>query len=209
MIWRDPGQVESLDFANGPGGRGGRPAPPFRFVKENSQGAYPKVEVRDARGRAWSVKFGREVKSEPFVAWAAGYYVQPVHYVARGVIGGAHDLKRTGAHIGPDGRFENARFQLRDPNIRFMDDRNWSWSYNPFQGTKELNGLKVVMLLVSNWDNKDARDQDRGPNTAIFENRRSSPRYIYAFTDWGATMGNWGNVARRNIWNCEAFADDK
>jgi len=41
-----------------------------------------------------------------------------------------------------------------------------------------------------------------------FENRRSSPRYIYAFTDWGATMGNWGNVARRNIWNCEAFADD-
>jgi hypothetical protein len=28
----------------------------------------------------------------------------------------------------------------------------WSWFDNPFEGTRELNGLRVLMALVNNWD---------------------------------------------------------
>ena len=35
-IWRDPGEVEPLDLAGGPGGRDGAPVPPFTFLKEHA-----------------------------------------------------------------------------------------------------------------------------------------------------------------------------
>jgi hypothetical protein len=211
VLWHDPGPVEKLDFASGPGGNHMRPRPPFYFIEEDLSGSYPKVKVHDARGRVWSVKFGREVRAEPFasrIAWAAGYFVEPIYFVPRGIIRGVHGLKRAAKSIGIEGEFRDARFQLRDPAIKFMDDANWSWTYNPFFGTRELNGLKVVIILTSNWDNKDARDVDEGINTAIFERRRSGPRYLYAFTDWGGSMGHWGNYFRRTVWNCEHFTED-
>lgn len=208
VLWRDPGRVENLDFSVGPGGPHGDPKPPFTFIKEDLKGAYPKVIVHDARGRKWQVKFGREVHSEPFasrVAWAAGYLIEPNYFVPSGKILNVQQLGRAAKHITQGGEFENARFQLRDPKYKFSDEYNWSWTNNPFIGTPQLNGLKIVMMLVSNWDNKDARDQDEGINTAIFEHRG---RYIYAFTDWGGSMGRWGGVSRRSVWNCEGFTED-
>src|SRR4030095_13025914 len=58
VIWRDPGDVRRLDLAVGPGGRAGAPAPPFNFVGESDSGTNPKIEVRDARGVIWGVKWG-------------------------------------------------------------------------------------------------------------------------------------------------------
>jgi hypothetical protein len=79
----------------------------------------------------------------------------------------------------------------------------------PFAGTHELNGLKILMMLVSNWDNKDVRDVARGSNTAIFEyrlpNHEREARYL--IIDWGAALGAWGNnVIQRGRWDPEAFA---
>ena len=48
-IWADPGPVEKLDLASGPGGRARAPKPPFTFVKEQKTGTSPKVELTDAR----------------------------------------------------------------------------------------------------------------------------------------------------------------
>ena len=53
--------------------------------------------------------------------------------------------------------------------VKHFDAHGWAWHDNPFVGTHELNGLKILMMLVSNWDNKDVRDVARGSNTAIFE----------------------------------------
>ena len=211
VLWKDPGAVESLDLAHGPGGLDHAPAPPFKFIQEDFSGTHPKVKVRDARGRIWAVKFGNEIHSEPFasrIAWAAGYFIEPMYFIAGGTIQGARKLKRAASYIQPNGHFRDARFQLRDPEYKFMDHNNWSWSYNPFQGTRELNGLKIVIALTSNWDNKDARDEDGGPNTAIFEHKGQHPRYIYTVTDWGGSMGHWGNITRRSNWNCPDFASD-
>jgi hypothetical protein len=90
----------------------------------------------------------------------------------------------------------------------FLDAHGWAWHDNPFVGTHELNGLKILMMLVSNWDNKDVRDVARGSNNAIFEYRvdgRLEARYL--IIDWGAAMGPWGsNVIQRGRWDPEAFA---
>ena len=63
------------------------------------------------------------------------------------------------------------------------------------------------MMLVSDWDNKDARDQDRDSNLAIFqEHAASGTRYLFFVADWGGSMGKWGGVAGRSRWDAKGFA---
>ena len=107
-----------------------------------------------------------------------------------------------------DGSFRNARFQLRTKWPKFLKHDNWAWNYNPFVGTKELNGLKVLMMLTSNWDNKDARDIDRDSNLAIFEASKHPRReYLYFVADWGASMGKWGHIYNRSKWDCKGYSE--
>jgi hypothetical protein len=211
ILWHDPGQVEALDLWWGPGGRENAPAPPYSFAKEDLSGTKPKVLIADRNGRKWDVKFGSEVRGECFgsrIMWAAGYFIEPAYFIPEGRIEGVKQVsKRVREVIGKDGSFRDARFQLRTPEFKFLDDRNWAWTNNPFLGTHELAGLKVLIMLVSNWDNKDARDVDVGINTAIFE-RRMEPRYVYTFTDWGESMGGWGYYANRKSWSCKLFTSE-
>lgn len=214
VLWRDPGRVERLDFQWGVGGRALAPAPPFRFIEEDKGGSNPKVKVRDAKGRRWSVKWdeGGEANAEVFatrVAWAAGYFVEPSYFVRKGRIVGARNLDRAAKHIGPDGAFRDARFELKYKTVaERKGDESWRWDSNPFVGTRELNGLKIVSMLVSNFDNKDARDAGRGSNTAVHVvsgSRGLEARYL--ITDWGGAMGKWGGVFTREKWDCEGFQD--
>ncbi|HZI19797.1 MAG TPA: hypothetical protein VEY09_14495 [Pyrinomonadaceae bacterium] len=210
-IWRDPGPIERLDFRAGPGGPGGEPVPPFRFVEEHATGSNPCLSVRDARGRTWRVKWGDEVKSETFatrLAWAAGYFVETAYYVDEGEVVGAAGLGRAASCVGEDCRFREARFELDEEGVRkLFDEHGWSWDDNPFRGTRELSGLKVVVMLLANWDNKDVRDVARGSNTAIFEYRLpdGTTEARYLIIDWGATLGRWGIPGTRAKWDCEAY----
>ena len=209
VLWQNPGRVELKNLAVGAGGLQDVPKPPFHFLKEDNGGSSPKVTVRDARGNKWSVKFGEEVHSDTFasrIAWAAGYTVEPTHFVRSGRILGVHGLTRAKAVVSADGSFHDARFQLRSTALKFSTRYNWSWVNNPFQGTKELNGLKIVVMLVSDWDDKDARDIDRDANTAVFEEHAGrTTRYLHFIPDWGGSMGKWGNVALRSKWDCKGY----
>jgi hypothetical protein len=61
------------------------------------------------------------------------------------------------------------------------------------------------MMLVSNWDGKDARDA-AGSNTAVLRQRDAQPPvYLYAMTDWGASLGSWGGFFKRDRWNAAAY----
>ena len=210
-LCRDVGAVERLDFRGGPGGRDGEPAPPFQFVEEHADGTSPCVSVRDARGRRWRVKWGDEVRSESFAVrfvWAAGYHAEVAYFVARGRIEGAKGLTRAQECIGEDCSFADARFELDDPAVRkLFDEHGWSWDENPFAGTRELAGLKILLMLLSNWDNKDVRDVARGSNTAIFEHtlEDGTIEARYLIIDWGATLGKWGSSLTRSKWDCAGF----
>jgi hypothetical protein len=212
LLWRDRGDVARLDLAAGPGGRDGGPQPPFRFLSEHLDGSQPCVSIRDARGATWRVKFGDEVNAEALatrLAWAAGYFVEITYFVSAGRIEGATTLQRASPCIDQDGRFRAARFELDEAGvIKHFNEHSWAWNDNPFVGTRELNGLKIVMMWLSNWDAKDVRDVARGSNTAIFEHSGAHGlrEAHYLIIDWGGALGRWGSIARRGRWDCQAFA---
>ena len=212
VIWRDPGPVQELDLRNGPGAARGAPVSPFRFLEEHQSGSQPCVSVMDAAGRRWRVKWGPEVRSENAavrIAWACGYFTEVTYFIAAGTIDGVPDLQRARACIAENGAFTEARFELDDPAVRKMfEEHSWAWDDNPFVGSPQLNGLKVVVMLLSNWDTKDRRDVARGSNTAIFDCRTSRWRREsrYLITDWGGSMGRWGgNIVTRGRWDPEGF----
>jgi hypothetical protein len=211
VIWRDPGAVSRLDLSAGRGGHDGAPRPPFTFIEEHLTGSQPCVSVRDARGQTWRVKWGEEVNAETLatrLAWAAGYFVESTYFVHEGRIDGASGLKRAAACVDEQCRFHDARFELDERDVtKHFDEHSWAWNDNPFVGTRELNGLKIVMMWLSNWDAKDVRDVARGSNTAIFEHQSKSGlrEARYLIIDWGGAFGRWGSVVRRGRWDCHAF----
>jgi hypothetical protein len=223
LLWHDPGPVEQLDLRYGAGGPSEAPQPPFQFVKEDTSGTNPKVLVRDAGGRQWDVKFGQEGRPDVFssrLAMALGYFVEPNYFVQSGTIEGVHDLQRANPYLDPTGRFASgARFQLRSKEPAYLVDWSWSWNKNPFLGTPEFNGLRILTMLVSNWDVKDFRDDGAGPgarlhqlnervirgtNNAIY--RDAEGRYLFFIDDWGASMGRWGGPAERSKWYCPDYS---
>ena len=212
-LWRDPGEVERLDTTSGPGGPSLKPIAPFTFIEEHLLGSQPCLSVRDANGRRWRVKWGHEVQPETFavrLAWACGYFAEITHYVASGTIARTGVLTRTAGCVNIAGRFADARFELDDPDVeKLFEAHSWSWTDNPFVGTRELAGLKIVLMLISNWDNKDRRDVARGSNTAIYLTRvsRWAREAQYLIVDWGGSMGRWGGTAvTRGRWDPAGFA---
>ena len=210
-IWREPSIADATDLRFGPGGRDGAPAGPFRFVEEHFSGSQPCVAVRDARDRLWRVKWGHEARPEAFAvrfAWACGYFAEVTHFVAAGTVTDLGELSRARQCIDASGCFNDARFELEDRSVRMLfNEHSWAWNDNPFLGTKQLSGLKIVNMLLSNWDTKDRRDVARGSNTAIFEVRTPWGREArYLITDWGGAMGKWGtNVVARGRWDPDGF----
>jgi hypothetical protein len=206
VLWHDPGAVESLDLRYGAGGAALAPKPPFTFDDEDTTGTTPKIKVKDAAGRSWTIKFGSEASADTFgaaMAWSMGYYSTPTYFVEEGSIEGVKNLQRAKDEIDRNGRFKAGRFQLRSKEPKFLKYVTWSWEDNPFMKTPELGGLKVLMMLLSDWDNKDARDaESRGTNTGIYQ--RGDLLY-YFIDDWGGSMGSWGKYFTRNKWSADHF----
>ena len=92
-----------------------------------------------------------------------------------------------------------ARFEPRRSNVKRGDP--WDWRKNPFVGSKELNGLKVMMILVNNWDVKVSNN--RVLITAFPGQQRQEFRYVV--TDLGATMGRadalGGSRSKNNVYD--------
>ncbi len=200
ILWQDPGQVEAFDM----GAARFAPKPPYTFVREDMGGTGPKVLVRDAAGIEWRLKGGHDVKPETFItrfATALGYFAETTHFLPEGRIENVPALKRASGFIKPDGTFTWAAFERVEPDAKFAG--SWSWIDNPFLGTKELNGLKVLVMLFSNWDNKDARDVRDGSNTSILE--YADGRRVYFVNDWGQSFGAWGRMFGRGNWRCEPY----
>jgi hypothetical protein len=211
VLWSDPGRVETIDFTMGAGGPELAPRGPFQFLQEDTGGTSPKLVVRDAGGAEWRVKGGLEVRAETFVTRlvaALGYYSEPTYFFAAGRIEGMRPLSRALGFIKPDGTFTYASFERREPRGRFLQDR-WTWNNSPFLGTQALNGLKIVVMLVSNWDNKDARDENRGSNTSVLACGEGPARQrVFFVNDWGQSLGRWGYggyFGRQSVWNCADF----
>ncbi|HEX8292733.1 MAG TPA: hypothetical protein VF570_13315 [Pyrinomonadaceae bacterium] len=172
VLWRERDPAR-LNLSAGPGGEAMRPATRrLRFVEEEKGGYSKKYRVRDARGREWVAKVSKEAQSETAASrliWAAGYETEVTYLVPRVTIPGK-------------GTFTNVRFEARPRGVTRHGE--WGWQRNPFSGTRELDGLKVLMVLVNNWDLKDE-------NNVILHDA-GSRELRYAISDLGATFGKSG-----------------
>jgi hypothetical protein len=73
-------------------------------------------------------------------------------------------------------------------------------------GHTEMNRLKMLVMLTSNWDNKNARDN--GSNTAILQRGIGPGRQcLFLVTDCGGSVGKRGNFFTRETVDCEGFRD--
>ena len=171
ILWERPTDISSRDLYLGPGGAAMRPdLRRITFIKEEKGGYSKKYEVRDGSDRKWVAKIGNEAQSETSAVrllWGLGYVTEINYLVPRVTIPGK-------------GTFTNVRFEARPENWKRVGE--WKWKSNPFTGTTELQGLKILMALINNWDLKDSNNemiQLRGNNEL---------RYI--ISDLGATFGH-------------------
>lgn len=205
VLWQDPGQVEAVDFSR-PAGGGTCPTGPFTFVEEIAAGNTAKVLVKDPSGILWQVKGGPEARADSFSTRfisALGYYGETICFLAQGKIEALNTtLKRAAGFIQPDGTFTWAGFERRDPSMKFLAEVSWTWVDNPFRGSRELQGLKILMMLLSNWDNKDARNTWNGSNTGVLQGTQGQ---IFFVTDWGQSLGAWAGFRNGEPWNCAKF----
>ena len=197
ILWTDRGDVRALDMIGGPGGKEHQPAGKFTFVKEDMNGSSPKFIVLDDQGVRWKAKLGQEVKSETAatrLVWAAGYFTDEDYYLPELRVENMPKLKRGSQFVSADGTVTGVRLE------RYLKgqkkDGNWSWFKNPFTGTKELNGLRIMMALINNWDLKEV-------NNAVYQEKGGSPRYVVA--DLGASFGETGNTITRSKSNPEDY----
>ncbi len=55
------------------------------------------------------------------------------------------------------GEFENVRLEARPASVKRAG--NWMWENNPFMNTPEFRGLKILMVMLNNWDMKDDNNE--------------------------------------------------
>jgi hypothetical protein len=201
-IWQDLGDLSSLNLIYGAGGQSHAPDAngKFTFVKEDDAGTSPKFEITDDQGVRWKVKLGQEPQSETAATrllWAAGYFVDEDYYLSEFKVMNMPKLKRGGQFVSADGTVHKARLERKMKEIKNLG--TWSWFDNPFQGKRELNGLRVMMALINNWDLKSVNNSIY----AIGDERR------YVICDLGASFGNTGNTFSRSKSSPKDYASSK
>jgi hypothetical protein len=202
VLWQDPGSIPLRNLLNGPGSRELAPLPPFTFIKEDKEGESPKLDVRDRRGVVWSVKLGEEAQSETTatrLVWAVGYFAEEAYYFENVRIRNLpKHLSRGDQYVAQGNVLVGARFEPRRSHMKRHD--TWHWDKNPFQDTKHLSGLKVLMILLNNFDAREAN------NRILYDKRSAQKEALYYVTDLGATLGRAGGLGgKRTKNNLEDF----
>lgn len=164
--------IPSRDLFDGPGGDRMRPdLSRVEFIKEEKGGHNKKFRIKDASGRVWVAKLGREAKPETAAVrliWGIGYKTE-INYLVPSIT------------IPGKGTFKNVRLEARPANVERLEE--WKWRSNPFVGTKELQGLKMMMVFMTNWDVLDLQNKIL----------RVGNENHYIVSDLGSTFGKLGN----------------
>ena len=189
VLWRNPSDISSRDLFYGPGGKQHAPHTTFTFQKEDLSGTNPKFDVVDQDGTKWKVKLGVEARPETVASrlvWAVGYYANEDYFLSDLRVEGMPHLKRGQNLVGRDGTMHNVRLKRDLKGEKKVGD--WKWRENPFTTNRELNGLRVLMSLMNNWDLKDE-------NNSLYEEKRTDeagPELHYMVGDLGASFGTSG-----------------
>jgi hypothetical protein len=205
VLWRNPDDIASRNLYYGPGGEKHQPHTTYTFVKEDLNGTNPKFVVEDENGVKWKVKLGEEARPETVatrLVWAVGYFTNEDYFVPDLKVQNmpAH-LHRGQQLVSPDGSVHNVRLKRELKHEKKIGD--WRWRKDPFQGTRELNGLRVMMAVINNWDLKD-------DNNSVYEDKDGGQR-IFAVSDLGSSFGTAGPAwpHTKSKGNLESYSNSK
>jgi hypothetical protein len=193
-LWHDPGNISSLNLYYGVGGKEHQPAAgTFKFIKEDTNGTAPKYDIEDSKGVEWRAKLRIDAKTDTAASrllWAVGYYVTEDYYLPQVQVHGLNkrSVSRGRRYISDDGLIQGARLKRRVKGAK--KEENWSWYQNPFVGTREFNGLRVMIALINNWDLKEV-------NNGIIKEKKGEDLH-YEVTDLDASFGKTGNYFTRS-----------
>ena len=171
VIW-EAVDIPTRDLFLGPGGS--QMAPDLKgatLVDRQTGGNNLKYKIRDKEGNEWIAKMADESQPETAAVrllWGVGYKTEINYLIPK-------------LELAKVGRFHNVRLEARPKGTK--RDR-WMWTDNPFVGTKELDGLKIMMAMFNNWDLKDE-------NNAILTSKDGT---VYVISDLGASFGKLANA---------------
>ena len=206
ILWTDPGDIQSRNLYYGLGGKAHQPQPPVKFLREDLSATNPKFDVRDQAGKKWKAKLGIEVQPETVATrllWAVGYFANENYFFPELKVEDLPPrLTRGQEFVGCDSEVKGVRLQRHPADKK--NAGNWNWHKNPFTGTREFNGLRVMMALLNNWDLKDE-------NNAIFPDPDNPENKIYEVTDVGSSFGAAGESYsnKRSKGNLPAYRHSK
>ena len=190
VFWRAPEDIEQRNLLLGAGGDEMKPdVSRLTFIEQKTGGFSTKYRVKDAKGNEWIAKVGKEAQTDTAanrLLWALGYETEIAYLIPK-------------AKIEGKGEFENVRLEARPANIKRSG--NWMWENNPFMNTPEFKGLKILMVMINNWDMKDDNNEIlamRGDTTGEGELR-------YIISDLGASFGKTGGFLSRNRNNPDSY----
>jgi hypothetical protein len=171
VLWHNV-NVDAQDTYLGPGGTAMQPdLSHIEFIDQEKGGYSTKYKIRDGSGRVWVAKVGKEAQTETAATRllsAIGYYTD-VNYLVPSLT------------IPGKGTFTNVRLALRPDDVSRKE--LWSWGKTPFERTPQMQGLKLMMAFINNWDLKST-------NNHVLRGGNAPDRYIVG--DLGASFGKTG-----------------
>ena len=189
-MWVEPTDLASRDLYYGPWGRELAPDPNdvYELVELKHTGVNLGMTVKDSKGREWSVKqpypgnLDSEAPVEVVVSRllsAVGYRQPPVYYLP------AFTLKDDfGRKVEVGGRFRPKVEGLKEVGA-------WDWAENPYVGSKEYQGLIVLLVMFNSTDLKNS-------NNSLYERRDGDlVEQWYVARDVGSALGDTNRIAPR------------
>jgi len=209
VLWREPTDMASRNLFYGPGGKKDQPqGTTFAYEKEDLHGTNPKFDVRDQDNVKWRVKLGEEARPETVATrllWAVGYSTDEDYFVERIQVNGMQAVsrkrrKRMRGLLDSDGTMHDVRLKRHSKDEKKVG--TWQWRKNPFTGSRELNGLRVMMAVINNWDLTDENNsiyEEQKCDGAAKQRPDSDDLRVYVVSDVGASFGTAGRVRDRAI----------
>ena len=151
-LWSDPGSERDLFWGVGGQRLAPDPSVTYKVLEVKRSGFSMGLTVEGPDKRKWSAKMPPEAPTEVVASrllWAVGYHQPPIYYVGTW---NADDAPEKNPQLP-------ARFREAKPDLHGLDAGDiWSYYQNPFVGTKELNGLLVLQVMLGNSDLKDEQN---------------------------------------------------
>jgi hypothetical protein len=174
-LWSEPADMARRNLLWGASREADAPVAKDVYVvvsvdKTGYSGGY---DVKGPDGRDWDIKVGNEAQSEVVLSrilWALGYHQPQTFYVTDWQLTGTWEFEG-----------EPARFRLQ---AEHENEGEWAWLENPFTGTRPLQGLVAINLLLNNHDLKTS-------NNRIYRltDPKVEPPRRYVVQDIGSSLG--------------------